>query len=300
MVTEEFKRNSIQLYMSQGLGNQLFHYCYLLYLVKLRPEIKIRIVFNRKPFSDIYLFQLSDLIKFDNSILCVRLNNSFVYKIRIFVSKIFRYKLDRILRIFREKDIFTFEQELLHVPRKSIVFGAFINNKYVDPIFFQAREKIMTWLSNQPKIKNFYFIEFNDTVVLHLRKSEEPTWKNVRGTLTENYYREAVDLISNRRGVKIKKIYVFTDDVVRAKKTLPTLPVTNWFGPNDASNLQALYIFAKAYNFIGSNSTLSWWGAKLNDSPESSIRILPHPWVLNQSHADLALNIPTVDYVKIS
>lgn len=301
MVVKKFQlQDTIQVYMSQGLGNQLFHYCYLSNLIKLRPGIKIRIVFNRNPFSEIYLFQLSGLVEFDNSILSIRLNNSFIYMIRVILSKLFRHKLDIIFRIFREKDIFTFEERLLRIPKKSIVFGAFISTKYVDPIFFEVRDKIMTWLTSQPKIKNYKFIESKDTVVLHLRKSEEHTWKNVRGTLTENYYREAIDLIAYRRGVKIDKIFVFTDDLVLAKKTLPTLPVTHWFGPSEASNLQTLYVFANSYNFVGSNSTLSWWGAKLSNHQKDATRILPRPWVLNQSHADLALNIPSVDYLYIS
>jgi hypothetical protein len=287
------------MYISQGLGNQLFHYCYLSYLIKLRPEIKIRIVFNRNPVSNHYLFQLTDLVKSNNSVLSVRLNNGFIYRIRVILSKSFRYKLDRIFRIFREKDLFIFEEELLQIPRKSIVFGSFINTKYVDPIFLEVQDKIMTWLSSQPRVKNYHFIEFKDTVVLHLRKSEEHIWKNVRGTLTENYYKEAIDLIAQRQGVKLNKIFVFTDDVVLAKKTLPTLPVTHWFGPSDASNLQTLYVFANSYNFVGSNSTLSWWGAKLNNHPKDSTKILPRPWVLNQPHADLALKIPSVDYIKI-
>jgi hypothetical protein len=286
--------------MSQGLGNQLFHYCYILNLIKNAKQLKIKILFNNRPLSNIYEFQLEGLIKFENLILGVKYNNGFFYKIRIFISKFLKYfNNEKLIRIYREKDLFTYQENLLKLPNRSIVFGGYINTRYVDSVFNEAEPKIRAWLDCQQFIKSMDTALLEDSVVLHIRKSLESTWSRVRGVITEDFYEEALDLISHMRGFKPKRVFCFTDDLGAAMKTIPNLDITYWFGPNDASNLQTLNIFANSKNFIGTNSTLSWWGAKLNSSLENSMSILPYPWIQNSSHPDDALKIPKVTYLKI-
>jgi hypothetical protein len=294
------KNKIIFVYMSQGLGNQLFHYCYILNLIQNAKQLKIKILFNRKPLSNIYEFQLEGLIKSENLILGVKYNNSFFYKIRIFISKFFKYfNKEKLIRIYREKDLFTYQENLLKLPNRSIVFGGYINSKYVDNVFSEAEPKIRAWLGCQQITKSMDKALLEDSVILHIRKSLENTWTRVRGVITEDFYREALDLISHKRGFNPKRIFCFTDDLGMAMNLIPNLKITYWFGPNDANNKQTLNIFANSKNFIGTNSTLSWWGAKLNSSLENSISILPYPWVQNSIHPDIGLKISKVTYLKI-
>jgi len=295
------RRKKISVYMGQGLGNQLFVYSYIMNLVKsnFSNNLKIEILFNRKSKDD-RQFLLDELINLDSDKIYCSSNNQIGYFVKILLYKIIKKEsILRKLRIFHEKNIFAFEKELLMLPKNSLVRGQFISNEYTDPIFLDIKTKITKWLSFQKISCARLEANLNDTIILHFRRGDTVGKKaKTRGLLTSKYYEEAIRLISNERNFKPKKIFAITDDLKTSKEDFKEIPVTDWFGPDELGAIQALKIFMSAQNFVGSNSTLSWWGAKLSSAPEQSIRILPTPWLgFKESIADQALFCPSVTYV---
>lgn len=293
---------SINVYMSQGLGNQLFIYSFILNLIESNnaSDLDIKILFNRKSKKD-REFLLQELIKFDSDKISFNYNRNLGYFLRIFLCKIIKKeKVLRKLRIFHEKFIFSFEENLLYLPTYSLVIGYYISTKYVDRVLPILENRITRWLS---AINNTYEnldVNSADVVVLHIRRGDTVgKIAEVRGLLSVEYYKNALKIISLKQKRKPCKIIAITDDLIASKKALEGMPITHWFGPNDLSAVEALKIFKTATNFIGANSTLSWWGAKLSDTSDSNIQILPKPWLgFKESIADQALFIPTATYIR--
>lgn len=296
------RKKRINVYMSQGLGNQLFIYSYILNLIQINASsiLKVRILFNRKSKSD-REFLLEKLIKTDSNQILFSSNRHFGYFTKIFLYKIIKNeKFLRKLRIFHEKNIFTFDKELLEVNNNSLVVGYYISNKYVDRIFSTLENRIASWLSTQEIPNGIAEINSEDVVVMHIRRGDTVgKIAKVRGLLTCKYYEDALEVISHARKIELRRVIAITDDIKTSQNDLRGIRITDWVGPDEVNAIQALKIFSNAKNFIGANSTLSWWGAKLSSTSLQNIQILPTPWLgFKESIADESLFIPTVTYVK--
>jgi hypothetical protein len=296
------RKKRIKVYMSQGLGNQLFIYSYILNLIQINTSsvIKIRILFNRKSKKN-REFLLEKLIKIDSNQISFSSNKNFEYFTKVLLYKIIKNKkILRKLRIFYEKNIFSFEKDLLKVPSNSLVVGYYISSEYVDKIFPVLESKILKWLSAQEIPNEISEIDSKDVVVMHIRRGDT-VGKNakIRGLLTCEYYEDALETILSVRKIKLRRVIAITDDIETSKKDLKGIRITDWFGPDELDPIQALKVFSNATNFIGANSTLSWWGARLSSTSLQNIQILPTPWLgFKESIADESLFIPTVTYIK--
>ena len=296
------RKKRINVYMSQGLGNQLFIYSYILNLIQINASsiLKVRILFNRKSRSD-REFLLEKLIKIDSNRILFSSNRHFGYFTKIFLCKIIKNeKFLRKLRIFHEKNIFTFDKELLEVKNNSLVVGYYISNKYVDRIFPTLENRIASWLSTQETPNGIAEINSENVVVMHIRRGDT-VGKNakVRGLLTYKYYEDALEIISHARKIELRRVIAITDDIKTSQNDLRGIRITDWVGPDEVNAIQALKIFSNAKNFIGANSTLSWWGAKLSSTSLQNIQILPTPWLgFKESVADKSLFIPNVTYTQ--
>ena len=296
------RKKRINVYMSQGLGNQLFIYSYILNLIQINASsiLKVRILFNRKSRSD-REFLLEKLIKIDSNRILFSSNRHFGYFTKIFLCKIIKNeKFLRKLRIFHEKNIFTFDKELLEVKNNSLVVGYYISNKYVDRIFPTLENRIASWLSTQETPNGIAEINSENVVVMHIRRGDT-VGKNakVRGLLTYKYYEDALEIISHARKIELRRVIAITDDIKTSQNDLRGIRSTDWVGPDEVNAIQALKIFSNAKNFIGANSTLSWWGAKLSSTSLQNIQILPTPWLgFKESVADKSLFIPNVTYTQ--
>ena len=295
-------KKHLNVFMGQGLGNQLFIYSFILNLFSKSDhgKLKIAIYLNKFPKND-RDFKLNRLIFINSKNISINFNKSLYYYIRILPAKIFRSKkILRVFRIYFQKNIFDFERKMFEFPNHAFVFGAFINTKYVDPILHLLRDEIKTLLNDQQINKLLDLVDKDSVVVIHIRRGDT-LGKNskVRGILTEKYYAESLSLIKNIRNNKINKVIAITDDLDNSKKDLINIEIDEWYGPEKINVLEALSIFTKAKNFIGANSTLSWWGIKLAEANMDKVYILPDHWLgFKKSVADEALHIQHAYYVR--
>jgi hypothetical protein len=111
----------------------------------------------------------------------------------------------------------------------------------------------------------FAHVDFSDSVGLHLRfgdKKGDPRFYLPR----RRYYLDALSAKVPRRG----QILVFSDEPRRARRYLERLVGRAIFVEGNQAH-EDLHLMTRCRDFIGSPSTLSWWGAWLNPRPDKTI-----------------------------
>jgi hypothetical protein len=165
--------------------------------------------------------------------------------------------------------------------RPRIVRGYFQRNEYVD----HAWDQIFSEL-------NLRFIEANNNLlfssdnsqVIHIRRGDFIDIKEVNGLL-------ALKFFENNLNLRLKQI-VCTDDESYIPHILSCMPGATVLNPANSDVWQTLSIFVNAKEFLGSNSTLSWWGAKIRSKTNMGKSILPNPWTRAELGYDSGLAIP--------
>ena len=131
-------------------------------------------------------------------------------------------------------------------------------------------------------------IDFAESVAIHIRRGDYVGKEKFHGLSTEKYFRNALDLIQLNNSQK--KIVVFSEDYLTAKNIFPeawkiiTPEILN-------SPCENLALMSKFENFIGSNSSFSWWSAFLSEKREG-LDIFPRPWFSDVKFNDRDLLMP--------
>jgi hypothetical protein len=119
--------------------------------------------------------------------------------------------------------------------------------------------------------EKYRHIDFSKSVGLHLRLGD--MLNNHRYVIAP--YRYYVKALSKVRAKE--NILVFSDEIETARKYLQGLK-GNIIYMEDNKDYEDLYLFTQCHDFICSNSTLSWWGAWLNEYEEKII-VCPKEWI---------------------
>lgn len=128
-------------------------------------------------------------------------------------------------------------------------------------------------------------IKAMNAVSLHVRRGDyvnDPQTNDFHGTCSLEYYHAAVDYIAER--VKDQHILVFSDDHEWAKKNLDFKYQSTFVNINskDQGILDMMLMCHCKHNIIA-NSSFSWWGAWLNQSPDKIV-VAPRSWFKSVSH----------------
>jgi hypothetical protein len=113
------------------------------------------------------------------------------------------------------------------------------------------------------------WITSEDTVSMHIRRTDYLTTGGVHPVQPISYYQDAVDLIGNK-----EKIVVFSDDIEWCKATLP---FDNMVFAEGNDELIDLYLMSMCHDHIIANSSFSWWGAWLNSHKRKKV-VAPAKW----------------------
>ncbi len=132
------------------------------------------------------------------------------------------------------------------------------------------------------------------SVSLHVRRTDyvtNPQAKARHGTCTPEYYANSVARIAQM--VAAPHFFVFSDDPAWAREKLdlhqPTT-VVDLNGPD--SGYEDLRLMTRCRHHIIANSSFSWWGAWLSESP-AKIVIAPAQWFQDGSRDTMDLLPPT-------
>jgi hypothetical protein len=121
---------------------------------------------------------------------------------------------------------------------------------------------------------NFSLEIQEDYGVIHIRRGD---FDNVRfGRLNVEYYKKALAFFPNSL-----KFFIVTDSPGEVMEISRELDVDTVLGPDELSSWETLELMSKAKCFIGSNSTLSWWGCTLS-TMQGGAAIMPKFWFRNE------------------
>jgi len=97
------------------------------------------------------------------------------------------------------------------------------------------------------------------------------------GIPSREYYKAAITGLLSKD--ICKSIWVFSDDLIRAKEKLNfdlKLPI-RWISSVDNSDISTLQAMRLGRGYVIANSTFSWWAAYLSMCPNADV-VAPHPW----------------------
>jgi hypothetical protein len=116
-----------------------------------------------------------------------------------------------------------------------------------------------------------------ESVCVHVRRTDTVTTISAKthGTCSIAYYERGMNYF--RRTVRHPRFFVFSDDWEWSREhfSAPDTEVVDANGPGAAD--QELRLMSSCRHHIIANSSLSWWGAWLGESPSQTV-IAPEPW----------------------
>jgi len=167
--------------------------------------------------------------------------------------------------------------------KNGIIFkGYFQSAKYFD----RYRKILLNYLffifpsEKKHLMKNFSEIYNKDiiSIALHIRRGDYLTVPNVYINLTEtDYYQNAINYFQEKFSKFKYKFIVFSDDQEWVKNYMKKFfPCIKPIIPIQRDYIE-LYLMSCCNHQIIANSSFSWWGAYLNNTPEKII-VAPKKW----------------------
>jgi hypothetical protein len=274
-----------------GLGNQLWQWYFG---HSLLPSNKFRIDrIYRDSVVGSRNFELEALMS-NCSHIVHNSKNNLVYKFEIFIfralDRLFQFKK---LRKFVEslgyfRDDPRVDQEQTSLPTKRIRYAKGYFQKYIESASQSKviREEIVPiTLELIVNLRKKYKLEM-DYNVIHIRRSDYSTndFSPVNiGTLDDSFF---VSWALQRGVTPLVILTEDSDEIHEIKKLLDPYLILD---KDDTSAWETLALMSAAKEFLGSNSSLSWWGARLC-SYNAGVVWLPEKW----SYWD---NINSKDYL---
>ncbi len=291
-----------------GLGNQLFQFAFLKNLEITRYKDKIihtntdnytfvkdhngyelERIFGIKAHNNMNTYRT---FRFLNSLYCRRNHN-----------KLFKYSYRILINLFPEIVDESNWEEYSATPteknKKAFFYGYWASPKYFSSLGTSIRQYIRfpenNLSSNSLEILKWIYNTRN-VVAIHIRRGDYLTEQNRRiygGICTDEYYRKAIDLMSNR--LEDPKFIVFSNDLEYVKCTKFNSSVSKIIDFNKGrDSWQDMYLMSQADHNIIANSTFSWWGAYLNNK-ENNITVCPARF----TNFDLTPDIYPANWIKI-
>ena len=116
------------------------------------------------------------------------------------------------------------------------------------------------------------------SVSVHLRRGDYLDQKiaAVHGVLTDEYYENAINILSSMLGVD-HELFIFTDDPLYAREAWGKDKSVTIVEGNTDCPVNDIYLMSACDHNILANSSFSWWGAWLNLGKDK-ITIAPRQW----------------------
>jgi hypothetical protein len=264
-------------YLVGGLGNQLFQYAMLHYIVSNSSHSPGDFWIDQSGRVD-RPFLLGPIVE---NCTHVRRVSAPYSGARGTVARVLRkIRLERVfpnlaIKEFHESAEYKLEENLnLFQSHNGFWIGYFQHYRYVESV----------WPTIYPEISKYLDeVQINLTLpdrflVMHIRGGDFYKLKNSHGVLGVDYYKNAVNHINEIEKISL---IVITDDLENAKNIYENLIPDLILGPNDLSEWQTLKLMSIAKYVITANSTFSWWGARIALENDAMI-LVPDPWFRDQ------------------
>lgn len=291
-------RGNRYLYLTGGLGNQLFQYAFALSDSRDRQLIIDAElgwpVIGKNDLPVLFEYELNQSVEMLNlqgrmglvrklGFFCIKLSSTSnrIYShtltplLRPLLSMVFSLYYGRSLKVFIARGVGFYTTTLAR--KHEMVIGYFQSFHW--PSLSHVKNELVNLKLVAPSSELTYYEGLAQTekpLVVHIRLGDYLAEKSF-GIPSPSYYQTAITELFDRN--KHKKIWVFTNDHDGAKKILPHefMKDIRWI-PNVAeSAAETLEVMRLGHDYIIANSTYSWWGAFLSKNQEASV-IAPTPW----------------------
>jgi hypothetical protein len=262
--------NLSRVIASNGLGNQLFQFCFAHFLTGSGRTVRFE---NDPIFSKHRSYLLGDLNQICSHVGFKK--NLNISHTNILGRAAYKFKIaDRISALLVKKklslNILESEHDrfLFNVPRKIprdkelLYFGFWQHWKYVDSQMETAVVDINKYLSYIIK-SNSVYSKNSKRVVIHVRRGDylERGLNNILGVIKPESYENV--LFKLKKEAKNLEIFTITNDFDLKKDPRYSKSFGTILDPSICNPWQALKLMADADYVIAANSTLSWWGGLL-------------------------------------
>lgn len=291
----------IAVQLSGGLGNQMFEYALYLKLKSLGKEVKLDDFTcygegQRKKQLEVFGIHARSgnraeaegqeaLLAYDRLTKAeyIALTDSDLG----LASKIRRKLSGRKDLSYREKSA-DFDPEIF-LREPALFLGCFQTEKYFADIEDQVREAFR-FRNFAPSARTKGYEEqilCSMAVSVHIRRGDylDPKYKSLyEGNCDEAYYERAIRKM--REMLPDAEFFFFSNDTawVKEKYNGPGCRVVE--GNDEDAGFADLYLMSRCRHHIIANSSFSWWGAWLNDSPEKRV-IAPKRWLNGRVCSDI-------------
>ena len=271
----------IEIRAHGGLGNQMFQYAFLLYLKAHNPEVVLNIhdftVYNRFRHYELETaFGIKENIK-ETRCLFIKDKDTIIKRV---IRKI--TKLDYI-----DANECVESPEITYVPmikwNKNIYFNGYWQRvEYVNAV---KDDVLSVFKFKELDKKNSDFIEdlkqnYKNLVSVHVRRGDYLNLSSFN-ICDLNYYQEAILYVKEK--VEAPIFVFFSDDITWCRKAFCDCNAVYVDWNNGSEAFKDMQLMSMCNHNIIPNSTFSWWGAYLNQTP-NKIVISPKKWNQNANN----------------
>jgi hypothetical protein len=314
------KEKTVGLYLTGGLGNQLFQLAAAISIAQGR-EIEIlekpgrpRLNMNNDPeMFSLSVTRIADVRRIKKDSYLLRKSTGYLLRSGIWPGKFERIPLIGVATKLTAAMILSMRIKKLYFPMSSSDVGYSdlkfqkILERYMNPFLigycqtFVWADTVKSQLEklsiNQvgPDLQSLRFeAKSMAPIIIHIRRGDYKA-ETTFGLPGENYYKAGMDIID--RSHSSHPIWVFSDDVSEAKRVLGWLPSERikYISDVDQQSSASLMAMRLGCAYIIANSTFSWWGAFLSET-NNPLVVAPNPWFIGQKEP--AFLIPK-DWIRI-
>jgi hypothetical protein len=270
----------IIVHLMGGLGNQLFQYAAAR---RLSAKYQTSLKFDTESFKH---DKLRDFALNPFFVIGEKATECEITQVKS--PKYFFVKLPALHRLLPAKfkstlraPTFKFYKEVLNGGSSHYLYGYWANENYfkdIRPILLQELRLKPDYQQSDFRQAQAQLLKEN-SVSIHIRRGDYANSATVHsffGLLPLAYYQRAIKLALQQLVNPV--FYLFTDDVEWVKENLNLeVPIIFVKNMGDFKDYHELMLMASCKHNIIANSTFSWWGAWLNDTPDKLV-IAPKIW----------------------
>lgn len=190
------------------------------------------------------------------------------------------------------------DPKLVSIKRGTYVRGYFQTSEYFDallakglvPQFSLRRES--AWFHDLRLL-----IEKEKPITMHIRRGDYLDPQNdFIGALSPRYFVGALNKLRTEFALHEREVWIFSDEIEVAKEELREFDLgpVRWIDPPFGSDpAESLLLLSMGSGIVTSNSTFSWWAAKLS---LNNAVVAPHQWLRNHSERGLVASSDWVTF----
>lgn len=273
----------IILKMQGGMGNQMFQYA----LGRaLQEKVKSKLVldisdyqYDKKRKFSLDFFNISNNVEIDSSgkynyLYDQRRNWLIKLAVKLFPNVLFRFGSFWGIYIW---EAVSFHPLKLSDKRSTLfVHGLWQSESY----FYEVNDIIKKELRVKFSFLSQLCKEFskqikNNSVAIHIRRSDYLSKKNKNHVLSMNYYYNAINYIDSVSNSS--QFFIFSDDIEWVENNLDLDNRNIVFVDINLFDYEEFYLMSLCKHFIIANSTFSWWASYIGAKADSII-VVPNKW----------------------